>query len=152
MVDLNFLLITFFMLTTSLAEPKAMELQMPYKPSKDPTILRETSAITLVPSADHKVFYYEGIPQQPIRYNTVLLGNGSGLRSVLIRKQQKLSGMAIPGQRAIQVIIKPDVAATFDDLIQVLDEMKILNIRCYMIADISVDEVAALNAPKVRTR
>lgn len=47
---------------------------------------------------------------------------------------------------AIQVIIKPDTAATFDDLIQVLDEIKILEIRCYAITDIAPAEAAALKA------
>jgi len=141
MVDLNFLLITFFMLTTSLAEPKAMDLQMPYKPSDDPNIFHEASAMTLIPSADHKVYYYEGLPQQPLHYEVAYLTGNNSLRDVLSRKQKELHDAGMP---AIQVIIKPDTTATFDDLIQVLDEMKILKIRCYAITDIAPAEAVVL--------
>src|SRR6202041_3220392 len=64
MVDLGFLLITFFMYTTTLAKPKTMEINMPFK---DPNVLeppnkvKSSTALTVLLSKDHRIFYYEGI-------------------------------------------------------------------------------------------
>src|SRR5260221_7175096 len=65
MVDLGFLLITFFMYTTTLAKPKTMEINMPYK---DPNMkqeeqnkVKESVALTVLLSKSDRVYYYEGI-------------------------------------------------------------------------------------------
>src|ERR1043165_6176881 len=65
MVDLGFLLITFFMFTTTLAKPKTMEINMPYKdenldPNKQSKV-KESTAMTILLSKMHRVYYYEGI-------------------------------------------------------------------------------------------
>ena len=144
MVDLNFLLITFFMLTTSMARPKAIELQMPYKPPKNPSVFYETSAITLIPSSGHLVYYYEGMPDDPIRYKMTDF-SADGLCDILIRKQKSIATMPDPRLREVQVLIKPAGGATLNDLVQVLDEMKILSIKCYAITDITPGEILALS-------
>ena len=66
MVDMNMLLITFFMLCTSLSKPQTMEISMP---SNDKTITEEqqtkvkaSQAITLLLGDDNKLYYYEGEP------------------------------------------------------------------------------------------
>lgn len=145
MVDLNFLLITFFMLTASMVRPKTMELQMPYKPAKVPTVFYETCAITLTPSFNHKVYYYEGIPAETIQYKVTDFAN-DGLRDVLIRKQRSIAVLPDPKHREVQVVIKPAAGATLNDLVQVLDEMKILSIRCYAIADMTPEEMLSLES------
>ena len=64
MVDLGFLLITFFIFTTTMAKPKTMEINMPYKDDievKDPTEVKESTALTILLSKEHRVYYYEGI-------------------------------------------------------------------------------------------
>src|SRR5690606_28792721 len=65
MVDLGFLLITFFMFTTTMSKPKAMSINMP---DPDKTIkdeernkVKESTAMTILLSKDHRVYYYEGI-------------------------------------------------------------------------------------------
>src|ERR1700733_5385889 len=65
MVDLGFLLITFFMYTTTLAKPKTMEINMPYKDPnmkiEDQTKVKESTALTVLLSRDHRIYYYKGI-------------------------------------------------------------------------------------------
>lgn len=62
MVDLGFLLITFFMFTTTLANPKVMRINMPSDDKPDtPTVFAEESTITLIPISGHNVVYYKGI-------------------------------------------------------------------------------------------
>src|SRR3977135_3715048 len=64
MVDLGFLLITFFMYTTTLAKPKTMEINMPYKDPNDkvePNKIKESVALTILLSKNHRVYYYEGM-------------------------------------------------------------------------------------------
>lgn len=63
MVDLGFLLLTFFVLTSTFAKPKVMSLTYPAK-EKDPTKINENAkvnnAITFLLTKDNRVFYYEG--------------------------------------------------------------------------------------------
>src|SRR5436190_23908853 len=62
MVDLGFLLITFFMLTTTLAKPKTMEINMPEKEDVlDSTKVKASTALTVILSENDKIFYYFGI-------------------------------------------------------------------------------------------
>jgi len=70
MVDLAFLLITFFMLTTSLAKKQAMELAMPDKtdkpddPNKD-TKIPEERMMTILIGKDNKILWYMGKFETP---------------------------------------------------------------------------------------
>lgn len=64
MVDMNMLLITFFMLCTTLSKPQTMEISMP---SNDKNITEEqqskvkaSQAITLLLAGEDKLYYYEG--------------------------------------------------------------------------------------------
>src|SRR4249919_2083555 len=68
MVDLGFLLITFFIITTSLSKPKAMNLMMPSdKPVENPPTLGNSTALTLIPFGDSKVFFYHGILKEALQ-------------------------------------------------------------------------------------
>src|ERR1051326_4563805 len=65
MVDLGFLLITFFMYTTTLAKPKTMEINMPYKDKnmteEQKSKVKESTALTILISRNHRIYTYEGI-------------------------------------------------------------------------------------------
>src|ERR1041384_6622445 len=77
MVDLGFLLITFFMFTTTLQKPKTMEINMPYKdPNKpvDTTKVKASTALTVLLSKDHRVYYYEGLADDPTKPPDVKIG------------------------------------------------------------------------------
>src|ERR1700744_6293816 len=71
MVDLGFLLITFFMFTTTLARPKTMEINMPYKDPnmkiEDQNKIKESVALTVLLSKNHKIYYYEGMATDPTK-------------------------------------------------------------------------------------
>lgn len=66
MVDMNMLLITFFMLCTSLSKPQTMEISMPSNDKsiteEDQTKVKASRAITLILGGDDRVFYYTGEP------------------------------------------------------------------------------------------
>src|SRR5690606_17358614 len=100
MVDLAFLLITFFMLTTTLSKPQSMELAMPDKP-KDPTVLPppETPAwrtLTIVLGEDDKIAWYGGGLEapQPDEEPTITGYGKEGIRQVILRKSQAVEARA----------------------------------------------------------
>ena len=65
MVDMNMLLITFFMLCTSLSKPQTMEISMPSNDKvseEQQTKVKASQAITLILGGDDKVYYYLGEP------------------------------------------------------------------------------------------
>jgi biopolymer transport protein ExbD len=59
MVDLGFLLITFFIITTQLSKPSVVKLNMP-KESKYSTTVGESNALTFILDKDDRVYYYHG--------------------------------------------------------------------------------------------
>src|SRR6187401_519554 len=94
MVDLGFLLITFFIVTTTLSEPKAMNLIMPSdKPVKDPPTLGNSTALTLIPFGDNKVFYYHGILDEAMKngsYGVTSFALSGGIGDIIRQKQLTL--------------------------------------------------------------
>ena len=133
MVDLAFLLLTFFMLTTTFAKPRVMELTMPVK---DPTHQAETaasSAMTIVLDKNHQVRYYFGLnrpgdPSVPVPTLHTTNFGPHGIRQALLARQR---------QSPIVVLIKPSPAAKYQDMVDILGEMSITNQKKYAITELS---------------
>ena len=149
------LLITFFMLCTSLSKPQTMEISMP---SNDKSITEEqqskvkaSQAITLLLGSDNKLYYYEGEPNYKdyTSLKVLLKKNAAAVRQVNELKQQKLDlkiseddfrkqlSEIKSGKNTPTVIIKATDEASYRNLIDALDEMQICNIGKYVITDIA---------------
>ena len=156
MVDLGFLLITFFMLTTTLAKPQVMALVMPDKSPTDPPELAESKMLTLLLGAKDKIYWYEGINN--VRLDSTDYG-ADGLRQVILDKinrvQEKWGHENYADRKTqtlkkgsyLNVLIKPTDASRFQNLVDALDEMAICRVRYYMILDISRQEEDFIKDP-----
>jgi biopolymer transport protein ExbD len=170
MVDMNMLLITFFMLCTSLSKPQTMEISMPSNDKKlttdDQPPVKASKAITLVLAGGDSIFYYNGLPDYK-DYNSLKLSsyNADGIRSFLLsrnkeasvqiqelkkqRQELKISQDTLQtrisrikgGKNTPVVIIKATDNATYKNLIDALDEMQICNIGLYVIDKITPTEL-----------
>ncbi|MBX2905367.1 MAG: biopolymer transporter ExbD [Taibaiella sp.] len=148
MVDLGFLLITFFMFTTTLAKPKTMEINMPYKDEnlkdEEKNKLKASVAMTVLLSKNHRVYYYEGIGDNPDVAPDLKVTSfkaKDGIRDAIIKKKKLVAGLKASGQLGpkdeMTVLIKPDTTSTYSDLVNMLDEMNINDVKVYAIIDIS---------------
>jgi len=148
MVDLGFLLITFFMFTTTLAKPKTMEINMPYKDEKltdaEKNKLKASVALTVLLSKNHRVYYYEGIGDDPNKAPDMKVTgfkSKDGIRDAIIAKKKMVDGLkrsgALTAKDEMTVLIKPDTTSTYSDLVNMLDEMNINDVKVYAIIDIS---------------
>jgi biopolymer transport protein ExbD len=148
MVDLGFLLITFFMMTTTLNKPKTMEINMPYKdeiiPEEEETKIKESTALTVLLSKKHRIYYYEGMATDPETAPDVKVTGfkpEKGIRDVIIKKKNDVEELKRKGQLTAKdkatILIKPDTSSTYEDLVNILDEMAINDIRVYAIVDIT---------------
>src|ERR1035437_2681737 len=94
MVDLGFLLITFFMLATTLSKPQTMEIALPSKDKveeKDQSNIKASRAVTILLGKDNKVFYYEGTREHDI--DPLLIETNyspTGLRQFLLKKNYEV--------------------------------------------------------------
>ena len=156
MVDLGFLLITFFMLTTSLTKPQIMALVMPEADSVDREPVKQSKVLTLLLGADDKVYWYEGLEEAKL--DSTHYGS-AGLRAVILDKMKRVETQwglqdyldyktQEPRQGShLTVIIKATQAANYKNLVDVLDEMAITHVRYYVIVDLSKSEEAFLRNP-----
>jgi len=148
MVDLGFLLITFFMFTTTLAKPKTMEINMPYKDPlmkiEDQNKIKNSVALTILLSKNHRIYYYEGIGDDPNKapdMQITAFKAKDGIRDEIIKKKKLVDGLkqsgALGPKDEMTVLIKPDTTSTYSDLVNMLDEMNINDVKVYAIIDIS---------------
>jgi biopolymer transport protein ExbD len=131
MVDLGFLLITFFIFTTTLAEPTSMNLAMP-KDTKDPNLenkVKESGSLTLMLGKGNVIYYYFG--NDPTKMQTT---GYKDVRKVILDKKK-----STPADD-LYIIIKPDKDATYKDAVDVLDEMTINDIKRYSMVDPTPEE------------
>ncbi|MFA6149867.1 MAG: biopolymer transporter ExbD [Chitinophagaceae bacterium] len=150
MVDLGFLLITFFIFTTTMSKPKTMELNMPFKDEnmqkKDQSKVKESVALTIILTKNHGVFYYEGIgsdPTKPPKVEYTTFKNPGGIRDVIIDKKKRVDAMVASGANGLTktdkttILIKPDINSTYEDFVSIIDEMSINGIQVYAVVDIT---------------
>ncbi|HEX6430725.1 MAG TPA: biopolymer transporter ExbD [Niastella sp.] len=142
MVDLGFLLITFFIFTTSMSTPKVMKLVMP-KDSPDSTTVGLSTALTVIPLKDNKVFYYHGELNEALRTNTFGITNYSvneGLGQIVRNKQAALDRVS-PGKRKdLVLMVKPTSESNYQHLVNVLDEVLINDVKHYAVMDLTPEE------------
>ena len=141
MVDLGFLLITFFIFTTTMAKPKAMVLNMPsIEPTDSPSKVAEESVITIIPVSGHRTVYFEGMLKDPSQLNVC---NNSAVRAVLLAKKTRVANLPASYSRAahlMYVLIKPNNDCSYADVVQMLDEMNIVDISRYSLGDVAPEE------------
>jgi biopolymer transport protein ExbD len=164
MVDLGFLLITFFIFTTTMSSPKALNLNMP-KDTKNEEELnkaKESGALTIMLGKDNAVYYYEG----------QLLPDGSNFKSAsfttirdeIINKKKEVIKNHVHDancpkiwaenkgdknsclDRDFVVVIKPDQDATYKNTVDILDEMTINAVKRYAMIDITPQEYQVVQA------
>jgi biopolymer transport protein ExbD len=132
MVDLGFLLITFFILTTSLATPSVTKLLMP-KDDKLSTTVCESCALTLLPQGSNEIYYYEGIGASNTIINKTTYAKEAGLRSLIQNKKKQVFLLKGASDETV-IIIKPGKDASYKNIIDILDEIKINGITHYFVA------------------
>jgi len=128
MVDLGFLLLSFFIFTTTLAQPLAKTLVVPAKntPNTPPPKVPDSRALTLLPTGDNRVDYYEGIFTKGV--TQVSSVDNIQLRPLLMQKQQQLLAKG-----GIIAIIQPDSSCSYGLLVNLLDELTIAGCHKYVV-------------------
>jgi biopolymer transport protein ExbD len=137
MVDLGFLLITFFMLTTTLAKPVTMQLNMPDKTdTKETSPVKLSETLTVCPDAN-KVYYYQGIPTEAGTVMQVTNYSETGIRKVIADLKSKVGNN-------FTIVIKPTKGAKYRNMIDMLDECAITNNKRYALLEIDPDTEALI--------
>lgn len=140
LVDLGFLLITFFIFTTTMSAPTAMNLFLPKDTDKPEELnkAKESGALTLILGKDRNIFYYEGILATD-GANFKQMGFKE-LREVVLNKKKNT-----PVDDLV-IVIKPTDQSEFKDVVDALDEMTIADIKRYAMVDVSEGELALIAA------
>ncbi len=169
MVDLAFLLLTFFMLTTTFNKPKVMEINMPVPNDANtpPTKVEDDLTTTILIGKDNKLFYYDGV-FDPVDVTKMKKSDYSkdGIRKVLIEKNKKLYDI-ISGfeqqqkdgklnaeqfkdttnwakkqkdNRGLFVIVKAVEESSYENIVNILDEMQICSVVNFALVDITEEE------------
>ena len=161
MVDMNMLLITFFMFCTTLSMPQVMDVVMPAKSDEPGTQTPESKTITLLLGENGKVFYYWGIPDYTNGETLKETSLEGGLRSILLERNTDITAQASDlkqkrrnkqiteeefktgvaeikkSKENLTVIVKPTDKSNYSSLVRTLDEMQICNIGKYAIVDVA---------------
>ena len=173
MVDLGFLLITFFMLTTTMIRPQTMEISVPSKDKvqeEDQNKVKASQAISILLGKDNKLYYFFGTQENGIDPEVVETDYSSGgIRKMLVQKNaevmndinqlkidkankkvseddytKKLSEYKASKSAPI-VVIKATDESNYKNLVDVLDEMQICNIARYAIVDITPYDIGLIS-------
>ena len=140
MVDLAFLLITFFMLTTTLAKKRAQPIAMPDEfIDEAPTPASRTMTVCL--GIHNEALWFMGTAEDPITKPQLVNYSKEGLRKALINKRSEITTHT--GKDLI-VIVKPSDHSVYENLVNTIDELNISKIDRYAIADISSQEIGLL--------
>ncbi len=171
MVDLGFLLITFFIFTATMSSPTTMDLNMPKESEKkeDETKIKQSGALTILLGKNNQVFYYEGELTQENASAIFKSTTFKGIREEIIKKRQEVIKNYRPEARDEEikqkakdrgdknwekaaldrdfvVVIKPTAEATYKNAVDILDEMTINAVKRFGVVKISDTELAMVKA------
>ncbi|MEY3179123.1 MAG: hypothetical protein RL316_1489 [Bacteroidota bacterium] len=159
MVDLGFLLITFFVFTATMSSPTTLDLNMPkdIKKQDEQTEVKESSVLTIMLGKGDQVYYYEGKLVVDATGNNFKQTTFKGIRDIIVNKKKEVmdryyqrpdpaceakakeEGKPISNcaDKDFVVIIKPSDDATYRNTVDILDEMTINQVRTYAMVKIA---------------
>jgi biopolymer transport protein ExbD len=165
MVDLGFLLITFFIFTATLSSPVAMDLNMPKDTDKqeEQNKIKQSGSLTIMLGKNDQVYYYEGELLEENASSIFKQTTFKGIRDVIIKKKQQVIRDYTPEakdeeikqkakargekdwekaalDRDFFVVIKANAEATYKNTVDILDEMTINNVKRFAMVKISPTE------------
>jgi SUMO ligase MMS21 Smc5/6 complex component len=156
MVDLAFLLITFFMLTTTLSKPKAMQLNMPKKTEneKDKQEIGECQVMNVLLDTLDQVWYYDGLQVAGLQKTS--FDPSGGIRKEILAFMKKVPNecplTSKGAKRDAIVLIKMMHGARYKNMVDILDEMDITGCKIYAIQEPDPIETEAVeNGGVVKT-
>lgn len=131
MVDLGFLLITFFIFSTTMAQPTAMPLLMPKDTEKEEeqNKIKASGALTIMLGKSNGVYYYEGDDPSKIQASDY-----KKIRDVILSKKKSTD------PKDFVVVIKPNDEANYSNMVALLDEMTINEVKKFALVSISPQE------------
>lgn len=143
MVDLGFLLISFFVVTVEMSKPVAAKLNMPK--DGEGTVLKESAALTLLLTNNREVWYYHGFLEKALKNNQIIKSSYSysnGIGQVIRDKQIVLDNNPLmnEGRDELTVLIKSNDNADYTGLVDVLDEIVINKVKRYALVKITGEE------------
>lgn len=136
MVDMAFLLLTFFILTTTMSDPKLMELNLPPK-VEDPTKeenevkVKEEKVMTFALGKDDKVHYWVGMGEKTSQIMTTDYSD-KGLRKIILNHMKAVGDPIF--------VIKPMPTCRYKNVVDILDEMAITDAPKYAMTDVSSED------------
>jgi biopolymer transport protein ExbD len=136
MVDLAFLLLTFFMLTTTFTKPQTMEITIPEKP-KDETnapLVNERRVMTLILGEDDKIYWFIGISEPKVKRTDF---SKNGIRPLLEQYKNQIKDLV--------VLIKPSEDSRYKNIVDILDEMNITSIARFALVEITPEDEELVN-------
>jgi biopolymer transport protein ExbD len=178
MCDLGFLLITFFVFTTTMQQPTALDLNMP-KDVDDPnkkTEVKQSGALTILLGKKNTVYFYEGQLEVAEGKNNFQTSTFKEIRDEIIKKRNDVIRNHVHNPEtcpAIQedakkhgdpnwqdackdadfmVIIKPDDDATYKNTVDILDEMTINRVKRFALVKILPEEVGLIKATEAANK
>ena len=146
MVELAFLLITFFMLTTSLSKPQSMDLGLPDKDNKEepPKDIKvdQRRTMTIIMGDNDKIKWFHGLLEAPEAGGkpTDATYGKNGLRKEILKRVVSVPQVTGDKDKGLIVIIKPSKKSTYRNLVDILDEMAISKVPTYAIVNEITDE------------
>ncbi|HLK26961.1 MAG TPA: biopolymer transporter ExbD [Puia sp.] len=141
MVDLGFLLITFFMVTTAWTKPHVTNLFLPANGVS--TTIGDSAVLTVLQGKDNKIFYYNGTLDGSLKTGSFGITNYSvkdGIGEILRQKQLLMDKIHKGGRKDLMVLIKPSDDAKYENLVSLLDEMVINKVSRFALVDIDESE------------
>lgn len=146
MVDLGFLLITFFIFTTTMSQPTAFKLFLPDDKviPEDQNLAKESGVLTIMMGADNHIYYYEGqLKPDGSNFLSASYNGENSIREIILKKKADVisrSRDAENPEKDFVVVIKPSVDCNYQNVVDILDEMAINVVKKYALVDISEGE------------
>jgi len=135
MVDLGFLLLTFFVFTTALSTPMAMKLMMPNDTKGPDDPVCESCVLTILLDKHSRIKYYEGA----VENNPSVKETGFApeqIRKILMQKKADVEKVRGSADQFI-LIIKASAASNFKNFVDITDEVTICQIKKYYVDELS---------------
>jgi biopolymer transport protein ExbD len=141
MVDLGFLLITFFVFTTTMSKPTAMNMNEPKddKP-EDQMKVKESAVMTILLGKKDQVYYYHGNLTAENATEIFKSTSFKDIRQIILDKKKAVPDGDKP-KSDLMYIIKADKESKFKNAIDILDEMQINKIPTGHYAEVDINDV-----------